>query len=137
MRRAWFAWFSFGLCLLAVASCSKKKSQGAEMDAGEPCLQAGQAQTGCTCSSMQPPGVRHCGMDFVWSACVCPPSNAAPKCIEGQDVICTTVCPGETTARTTKCLTAGTYDCGCGTSTKDSGTTTAHRDAGNDIDGGH
>jgi len=153
MQRALFVWISLGLCLIADASCGKKKSQsGAQTDAGEPCLQAGQAQTGCTCSAMQPPGVRHCTMDFVWSPCTCPPSQSAPKCIQGQDVVCI-ACPGESQGRTTKCLTGGTFDCGCdmksgtgGTSggggnanggTGGGGGSKGTTDASGDLDAGH
>ena len=122
MRRALFVWFSLGLCLLAAASCGKKKSQGgAEADAGEQCLQVGQAQTGCVCSSTQPLGLRTCGKDFVWSPCMCRASVIVPKCIEGQDVICV-ACPGESQGRTTKCLTDGTFDCGCDTKPGTGGT---------------
>jgi hypothetical protein len=79
--------------------------------------------------------VRHCGMDFVWSACVCPPSTSAPKCIQGQDVVCI-ACPGESQGRTTKCLTDGTFDCGCDAKPGTGGTSGGSGTGGSNGSGG-
>ncbi|MFI5307081.1 MAG: hypothetical protein ACHQ53_07010 [Polyangiales bacterium] len=147
--------FMVGACLLALSSCSKKKSSSdTVMDAGEPCLQIGVAQTGCSCSPSQPLGIRQCGMGFVWGPCMCRASQTAIKCTQGQEVMCSP-CAGEAQGRTTTCLTDGTFDCGCqstspgtgGTSSGGtggsggqgqggSGGTPADKDAGGDHDGG-
>jgi hypothetical protein len=117
------------LALGGPGGCSSSKVEpiggGAGTDAGEPCQQAGQTLTGCSCKPGQPPGLRHCEKNLIWTACMCPPAQPASKCAQGQDVLCN-LCPGESVGRMTKCLQDGTFDCAC----------PASSGAGHDMDGG-
>ena len=97
-------------CLACALACGDDKKDTEAK--GEPCQMVGQAQTGCACSSTQPPGVRSCTMELIWGPCSCPPPNVADQCKPGDTVLCS-VCPGESVGRPTKCLQGNTYDCTC------------------------
>ena len=74
----------------------------------EACAQPGGTETGCRCEGVTT-GHRTCSAGGVWSACSCPPREAA--CTEGEVIECT--CPRDLGTRMTTCLVGGTFDCPC------------------------
>jgi hypothetical protein len=122
--------WKLALCLsFAVLALGCGDDEDSGNDAGgaasEACMQAGFTQTGCSCSSEQPLGVRTCGEDLVWQACRCPAPFVEMACNPGQDVQCN-ACRGEVTGRLITCPESGMFDCSCG----------GQSDGGGDGDGG-
>jgi hypothetical protein len=113
---------NFSLCLALIVcclaccsvSCGSSKKPPAS-DAGMPksrCIAPGIGGT-CQCASGQN-GTNTCGSDGYWGACQCVVLPPGARCREGEQLRCGSVCPGESTARTTRCVN-GDYDCSCPT----------------------
>lgn len=85
------------VCLAALLSClwlacgddsGGGKGNGDDAPKGEPCLQPGATQTGCSCLNGGV-GSRHCTQDKVWTECACARPLEPSECeFDGQKVVC-------------------------------------------------
>ena len=102
----------WGALCMGTLGCGEDKTESA--DAGttgkNKCIAPGIGGM-CMCGPGRN-GTNTCGEDGYWTSCLCVSLPDGALCHEGEALICTNTCPGESKPRMTRCLN-GKYDCTC------------------------